>query len=394
MGALKWDNWYRSEGAKEHMPKKSFAGKNFGSIFWDAMRLVFYDEHNKPGLLYQGKLYPLAQEIRAYIGDQYFGSSYRFTEKDAEEMLKFGNFHYRFPNRLRFEGPDKEDIGKAWGEAVVDGYEIDVGFYDILDTALNGTGLGIPFPRNELGLRLITYFTGAIVLHQIMHNHHFVHPRGLPEWNKGSSYALSLPHVAFLAVLRASPDWAFFAPLVLSRYPLGGYMCCSTQSPPLGPPEARQPYWSWCSECQGMVGWHGVWQSDPFKNSGYGLRNWYDSCPARHNQGHITGESGKYVMTVNIPSDPGQHLWRWCAKCLYLFFSGHGTGKCAFGGEHFSLGSGDYSLMQNVGTFQNNWRWCNKCQGLFFAGHGAGVCPAGGGHDSTGSADYSVPTEG
>ena len=38
---LMWDIWYRSKGAKEHMPKKSFAGKNFGSIFWDAMRLVF-----------------------------------------------------------------------------------------------------------------------------------------------------------------------------------------------------------------------------------------------------------------------------------------------------------------------------------------------------------------
>jgi len=101
------------------------------------MRLVFYDEHDKPGLLYQGKLYPLAQEIIALNGRRY-----HFSEQDEIAMLKFGNFHYLgysvfFP-ALRFEGTDEEDIGKVWGEAPIGGSEVDVGFHDILDTALTG----------------------------------------------------------------------------------------------------------------------------------------------------------------------------------------------------------------------------------------------------------------
>jgi hypothetical protein len=80
-----------------------------------------------------------------------------------------------------------------------------------------------------------------------------------------------------------------------------------------------------------------------------------------------------------------------------MFYGGHGAGKCPAGAGHDSYGSGDYSLMQNVGASvgQNNWRWCNRCQGLFFAGHGAGVCPVpsqvrGAGHSQTGSGDYAV----
>ena len=75
---------------------------------------------------------------------------------------------------------------------------MDVGFHDILDTALTGKGLGLTFSQNEVGLRMITYFTAAIVLHEMMHNHFFRHPQDV-NWNRGSDYASSLPHVAALA---------------------------------------------------------------------------------------------------------------------------------------------------------------------------------------------------
>jgi len=380
---LMWDNWYRSKGAKEHMPKKSFAGKNFGSIFWDAMRLVFYDEHNKPGLLYQGVLYPLAEQIIAANGGRR-----GFNEMDEIAMLKLGNFKYReffFPP-LRFEGPEKEDIGKQWGEAPIGGSEVDVGFYDIVDTALNGTGLltALTFPQNQVGLRMITYFTGAYMLHEIMHNHGFKHPDAV-NWTPGSVYASTLPHVACLAVLMASPEWNLFQPAIGAGFPTGGYSCCGTPSEPtltIPAPPKHQFGWKWCKNCEAL-----------FFGGDIGGSLAKSRCPVggAHVQPHI----GEYYLTIDTPSDPGQHFWRWCHKCSGLFYSGHGAGKCPALGEHDGSGSADYSLMQNVGTFQNNWRWCNKCQGLFFAGHGAGVCPATGGHalpEQTGSGDYSVPT--
>lgn len=374
---LTWDRWYRSKGCRNHMAEKVFAGKNFGSIFWDAMRLVFYDEHDKPGLLYQRKLYPLAQEIVALNGRRS-----GFSEMDEIAMLKLGNFHYRIGllPALRFEGPDKEDIGKLWGEAPIGGWEVDVGFYDIVDTALNGTGLGLAFSQNEVGLRMITYFTAAVVLHEIMHNHGFNHPKSV-NWNKGSDYASSLPHVALLAVLRASPDWSLFKPAIAQGFPKGGFQCCGTQPTiTILAPTPTQFGWKWCKKCEAL-----------FFGGYIGGSLAASRCPVGgpHEQPH----KGEYFLIVNAPSDPGQHLWRWCNKCSGLFYSGHGVGKCPAGGGHDSFGSGDYSLMQNVGTFQNNWRWCNKCQGLFFAGHGAGVCPASGGHAlpaQTGSGDYSV----
>jgi hypothetical protein len=360
------------------MDQKSFAGKSFSSIFWSAMRLVFYDEHDKSGLLYQGKIYPFAQDVIAFNGRRY-----RFTEQDEVAMLKLGNFHYLSTllfATLLFEGPDQEDRGNLWAKAPIGGSKVDVNFYDIMDTALNGIGLGLTFPQNEVGLRMLTYFTGAIVLHEIMHNHFFEHPKDV-DWNHGSDYASSLPHVALLAVLRASPEWSLFAPSFGSGSPRGGYMCCGTKPPPPAP-ITRQSAWFWCKKCEGMFfgGFPG--------SSG--------TCPA--GGGHDRSASGNYSLTINSPDDTGQHYWRWCNKCQGLFFAGHGAGTCPSGGAHDQHGSGDYSLTQNVGASvgQNNWRWCNKCQGLFFAGHGAGVCPApsrvrGAGHDKTGSGDYCVP---
>jgi len=353
------------------MDKKHFAGKSFSSIFWNAMRLVFFDEHNNPGLLYQGKIYPLAKDIIAFNGRRY-----HFSEADEIAMLKFGNFHYlgfalAFPTLL-FEGPDEEDIGKKWGEAPVGGSEVDVGFYDIVDTALKGTGLGLTFPQNETGLRMITYFTAANVLHEIMHNHFFRHPQSV-DWTHGSDYASSLPHVAMISVLRASPEWSLFAPFIGSGSPRGGYMCCGTSDPP-PTPITRQTGWRWCKKCEGMF----------FAEVSLG------KCPAAG--GHDKTASGDYAITVNSVSGVGQHFWRWCNKCQGLFFAGHGPGQCPAGAGHDLKGSGDYSLVQNLRTTgaQDNWRWCHKCQGLFFAGHGTGKCPAGAGHDQTGSGDYNV----
>ena len=87
-----------------------------------------------------------------------------------------------------------------------------------------------------------------------------------------------------------------------------------------------------------------------------------------------------------------QSNWRFCEKCMGLFFAGGATnGACPAGGAHGPGGA--YSLVNNVpnDTGQRQWRFCKRCMGLFFAGRGTnGVCPAGGAHDPSQSGDYSL----
>jgi hypothetical protein len=378
MAALTWERWNRSKGCRYGMDEKFFAGKSFSSIFWSAMRLVFYDEHSKPGLLYQGTLYPLGEKIIALNGRRW-----GFSEQDEIAMLKLGNFHYYEANiffpPLLVSGPDPEDRDHNWAKAYGIA-NVDINFYDILKSALTGLGFVKPvtLPENEVGLRIITYFTAGIVLHEIMHNHGF-HHQGSADLNMGSDYASSLPCVAEMAVYSACPEWLLLQAALTNGYPSGGFGCCGTQPPPPAPP-TRQSGWRWCKKCEGMF--FGEFSGSDGK------------CPA--GGGHDKSGSGNYSVVINSPADPGQHFWRWCNKCQGMFYGGHGAGRCPAGGGHDSYGSGDYSLMQNVGAFggQNNWRWCNRCQALFFAGHGPGVCPVGGGHDQTGSGDYTVPIVG
>jgi hypothetical protein len=145
MGPLMWDFWHRSAGCIHWMDKTSFAGKSFSSIFWSAMRLVFLDEHMKPGLLYQGALYPLAEEIISLNGHRW-----GFSQQDEIAMLKLGNFKYGghawAGPRLSIEGPDQDEIGQQWGWGSLGAHYIRLGFYDIVKTALTGYGLISPPP--------------------------------------------------------------------------------------------------------------------------------------------------------------------------------------------------------------------------------------------------------
>jgi len=91
-----------------------------------------------------------------------------------------------------------------------------------------------------------------------------------------------------------------------------------------------------------------------------------------------------------------QNDWRWCHKCEGLFYArGRAfTGRCAAGGAHENVNSGDYSLFYDVPGLggQNEWRWCQKCEALFYSrGAGStGVCPAGGAHEGQNSGDYTL----
>ena len=194
------------------MDRTFFAGVPFSAIFWQAMRLLFLDEQGRPGVLYRGLVYEQAKEIIARNGRRY-----GFNEGDERKMLLHGDFDYCDPFwNLTFEGPDPEDLERGvWGSAPVPGSVVKVNFYKLVETATQGLN-NFPFQTDGVGVERLAYFTAAIVLHEIVHNHGFEHPKEL-NWEFGSDYASSLPHVAFLSVLMASPHASFFA----SEYEIG-----------------------------------------------------------------------------------------------------------------------------------------------------------------------------
>src|SRR5207244_11973095 len=134
-GQLTWESWNRSKGCRYGMDQKFFAGKRFSSIFWDAMRLVFYDEHGKPGLLYQEALYPLAENIIALNGPRW-----GFNKQGERAMLKLGNFHYSFPlmTPLYISATGSAERKKKWAN----GYgntNLDINLYAGLTSSSTGT---------------------------------------------------------------------------------------------------------------------------------------------------------------------------------------------------------------------------------------------------------------
>lgn len=151
-----------------------------------------------------------------------------------------------------------------------------------------------------------------------------------------------------------------------------------------------QSGWRWCRKCEGLffVG-----------NSGKGR------CAAGGM--HDDTGSGHYLLQL---APPGQANWRRCRKCEGLFFFGNNKadgfpsfGRCAvaggaIGNNHEPVLSDQFfvnlnSFFGSLGS-QSDWRWCRKCEGLFFSGNAAnGRCAAGGSHDGINSGNYNLPKE-
>ena len=355
MAPLLWESWHRSEGCRNWMDKTKFAGTSFSTIFWNAMRGLFYDEHKKPGLVYQGKVHQAAQDILRKFPDW-------FTDQKTQ-LLK-GNFAYPPLVPLLFTGPDKEDIGHPnnciWSEGTIPGNTIEVNFYNIVSSSAYKT-VNIDFPKDATGIGMMTWFTGSVVMHGIMHNHGFRHPLNF-NWHDGPQYLQSVPHLAAAAVLLASPYAAYFANTAFLV------------------PWRHAGFFSWCEKCQGL------WVSSNPDHS---------VCP----QGgtHVKTGSGEYSLSDREPLDGEQGGWKHCDRCHGLFFAQNGpAGVCprsTAGTPHYpEPGALTYSLTldQSFNNQQQGWRWCAKCYGLFFEEGGPGVCPARDGHSAAGSGRYGV----
>ncbi len=136
--------------------------------------------------------------------------------------------------------------------------------------------------------------------------------------------------------------------------------------------ESMQAGWRWCSKCQGM-----------FYAMASGAMH-MGVCPAGGQ--HIDAGSGHYLEVYDAQgSGKLQTGWSWCVKCQGFFYShasagAGGMGHCPAGGAHVKTGSGAYAAVigEDGPRQQGGWRWCNKCMGMFYAraGAGKGVCPA------------------
>lgn len=137
-----------------------------------------------------------------------------------------------------------------------------------------------------------------------------------------------------------------------------------------------QPGWRWCAKCQGLF-----FSLNPGSN-----------CPAG---GTHLKSGGDYFLTQKVANAAGQENWRYCNKCNGLFFGGTPTagtpgGKCpADQRKHSGTTSGNYQLELDQSTevadiYQVGWRYCSKCMGLFFGLHPGSRCPVGGSHSDSG----------
>ncbi|MBD2752005.1 hypothetical protein [Spirosoma validum] len=198
MEALSWSNWYRSEGCRKWMDKTTFAGTSFTSIFYQAMRLIFLDEKGNKGLLYTNAV-SAASHLIVKANNGYRNG---FSVEDQQVHLSaYGLFRYNntstSPGRLRFEGPDGDDLTKTqYAETSSGSQTIEIHFYNIIKHAREGTGAFTPsgpVPENAHGALVLAYFTGAVVLHEMMREHGF-----------NAKDNSSLPQVAMQSVLDAA----------------------------------------------------------------------------------------------------------------------------------------------------------------------------------------------
>jgi hypothetical protein len=122
----------------------------------------------------------------------------------------------------------------------------------------------------------------------------------------------------------------------------------------------------------------------------------FDGDPARKGSCAATGPHVSMGLNFDLPHDVSetpnaQAHWRFCVQCMAMFFNGFPDrkGACpATGGPHVAEGF-MFVLPHDIPetpTDQGAWRFCEKCMALFFDGDPAnkGVCDAGGGHAAAG----------
>jgi hypothetical protein len=165
-----------------------------------------------------------------------------------------------------------------------------------------------------------------------------------------------------------------------------------------GAAQTVQAEWRWCNQCQ--VLFFGP-QVNSSKCTNGRLHNLSGSGSYHLPHNNIVMKASapvvQQVQQTSMSSAQFQDKWGWCKKCMNMFFTAAGGGKCAAGGAHDNSASYNYSVphSSNPGhKAQENWRWCKNCHAICFGGMGQGSCVPSGGHDFSASYSYWVGQEG
>ena len=94
----------------------------------------------------------------------------------------------------------------SYGEAEIGGTGVDFSHEAYIATGLSEFSAD----TDEIAREKLTWMMGGTMLHEILHNHGFDHPK-ISDYAWKSDYASSLPHIAKYAVLMTSPHAVFFA---------------------------------------------------------------------------------------------------------------------------------------------------------------------------------------
>lgn len=191
---LEWSHWNRTSGCRYHMDRNDFAGTSFSAIFWEAMARVFTNEAGDPGMISRGEIWAAVENAISWDPNANT-SPIGFNRQQAEKYLYFGQFDGL---RLSIEGPDVPRDVDVYARATHNAGRIWFNFYHMIQAAQAN------FPQNATGVDMLVYWTGAVMLHEVMHTVGFTHGARINN-NANHPYNRTLPQVAYRAVLAASP---------------------------------------------------------------------------------------------------------------------------------------------------------------------------------------------
>ena len=191
---LEWSHWSRTSGCRYHMDRNDFAGTSFSSIFWEAMSRVFTNEAGDPGMITRGEIWRAVEAAISWDPNS-TTSPIGFNRQQAEKYLYFGQFDGL---RLSIEGPDVPRDVDVYARATINAGRIWFNFYHMIQAAQAN------FPNDATGVDMLVYWTGAVMLHEVMHTVGFRHGARINN-DANHPYNRTLPQVAYRSVLAASP---------------------------------------------------------------------------------------------------------------------------------------------------------------------------------------------
>lgn len=206
--ALKYGHWKRHNELKDDMDAyPGYHALSANHILHCAMEKIFHNQYGVPGVLYTGSIFQAAIEWLIHNG----GQPYMFNYEKLPPLLQLGLFKYTKTSQLVI---NKLDDPGSFGSAPINGRVININYKLIFDSVekfanvychvTDAAGNKPHYNKwitKEARWDFAAWLLGAIILHEILHNHGAVHTNLTPPRKQGSEYARTLPVIADCAVI-------------------------------------------------------------------------------------------------------------------------------------------------------------------------------------------------